>query len=203
MEPDNGVFTPQVLRYQRPALQLFANYVKNNRVVFSSLFKVQQLGDCFAGSQIYVHSKLMIADCKIGFFGSANLNLRSLSRNRDSEIGVIVESESLLKNLQNLLWKEHVGFFYSDLSPNEAFQQWVLEATARTKELNHIFYGIMPSNSIKRTEQKSKSFEILTKDELNTVNVKLCVQSVVCLLPCDYLQGHDLDPNFLGKDYFE
>lgn len=40
--------------------------------------------------QIYVHSKLLIADDRVAVLGSANINDRSMLGNRDSEIAIIV-----------------------------------------------------------------------------------------------------------------
>lgn len=46
--------------------------------------------------QIYVHSKIMVADDRAAIVGSANLNDRSLLGMRDSEIAVVVEDEAEL-----------------------------------------------------------------------------------------------------------
>ncbi|RDW67489.1 uncharacterized protein DSM5745_09355 [Aspergillus mulundensis] len=47
--------------------------------------------DAFVQEEVYVHSKLLIADDKVVLCGSANLNDRSLKGGRDSEIAVVVE----------------------------------------------------------------------------------------------------------------
>ena len=75
--------------------------------------------------QIYVHSKLLIADDRVAILGSANINDRSLRGMRDSELAVIVrDSESvevrldgqhlhpvgrLVHQLRKDLWKKHFG----------------------------------------------------------------------------------------------
>ena len=50
--------------------------------------------------QIYVHSKLLIADDRVAILGSANINDRSLQGERDSELAVMVrDSEPLTVRL--------------------------------------------------------------------------------------------------------
>lgn len=75
--------------------------------------------------QIYVHSKLLIADDRVAILGSANINDRSLLGPRDSELAVIVRDSTPVtvkldgKNPQRVskavhelrvdLWKKHFG----------------------------------------------------------------------------------------------
>jgi phospholipase D1/2 len=47
--------------------------------------------------QIYVHSKLLIADDRVAILGSANINDRSQLGDRDSELAVIVRDDEALK----------------------------------------------------------------------------------------------------------
>ncbi len=42
---------------------------------------------------IYIHSKLMLVDDEYAIIGSANINDRSMTGHRDSEIGVLIKSE--------------------------------------------------------------------------------------------------------------
>ena len=75
--------------------------------------------------QIYVHSKLLIADDRVAILGSANINDRSLLGTRDSELAVIVrdgtpvqakldgkQQHTVGKTVHQLrvdLWKKHFG----------------------------------------------------------------------------------------------
>lgn len=75
--------------------------------------------------QIYVHSKLLIADDRVAILGSANINDRSLLGPRDSELAVIVRDgtpvsvaldgkceQQVSKAVHELrvnLWKKHFG----------------------------------------------------------------------------------------------
>lgn len=75
--------------------------------------------------QIYVHSKLLIADDRVAILGSANINDRSLLGTRDSELAVIVRDSTPLQvmldgkkphtvgkavhQLRVDLWRKHFG----------------------------------------------------------------------------------------------
>ena len=79
--------------------------------------------------QIYVHSKLLIADDQVAVLGSANINDRSMLGDRDSELATVITSrnavhvplagpmQSVAKEVHELrvgLWKKHFG----DGAPN-------------------------------------------------------------------------------------
>ncbi len=74
--------------------------------------------------QIYVHSKLLIADDSIVVMGSANINDRSLKGQRDSELAVYIQDKTIVKaplngkmtevmkfghELRKALWHKHLG----------------------------------------------------------------------------------------------
>ncbi|KAL0482919.1 phospholipase D [Acrasis kona] len=89
--------------------------------------------------QIYVHSKLLIADDRICIIGSANINDRSMLGSRDSEIAVVIEDKEFVPGKMNgqpykagkfalslrlRLWKEHLGLMKKkhaswDVDPTE------------------------------------------------------------------------------------
>ncbi|WP_339432589.1 MULTISPECIES: phospholipase D-like domain-containing protein [unclassified Pseudomonas] len=87
--------------------------------------------------QIYVHSKLLIADDRVAILGSANINDRSQCGNRDSELAVILrDSESVnvlldgkhqqkvgktINQLRKDLWKKHFGLSQTKKSSVPAF----------------------------------------------------------------------------------
>jgi phosphatidylserine/phosphatidylglycerophosphate/cardiolipin synthase-like enzyme len=82
--------------------------------------------------QIYVHSKLLIADDRVAILGSANINDRSLQGNRDSELAVIVRDSTpaqakldgkcqhtvskAIHQLRIDLWKKHFGLAITENS---------------------------------------------------------------------------------------
>ncbi len=99
--------------------------------------------------QIYVHSKLLIADDRVAILGSANINDRSLQGERDSELAVIVRDSTPLPVLldgkrQQLvgqavhqlrvdLWKKHFGLAMtgsSGVSPATGLAQYLGQPAA-------------------------------------------------------------------------
>lgn len=57
--------------------------------------------DAFVTEELYVHSKVLIADDKVVLCGSANLNDRSLRGSRDSEIALVVEDPTSVSSQMN------------------------------------------------------------------------------------------------------
>tara|TARA_R110000764_G_scaffold138885_6_gene226733 strand:+ start:899 stop:4111 length:3213 start_codon:yes stop_codon:yes gene_type:complete len=102
--------------------------------------------------QIYVHSKLLIADDRVAILGSANINDRSLLGSRDSELAVIVRDSTSITvaldgvspsqvskavyELRVALWKKHFGLNLtgkSNIQPaNELFGCWNTPAAEST-----------------------------------------------------------------------
>ncbi|KAI0010017.1 phospholipase D/nuclease [Xylariaceae sp. FL0662B] len=87
--------------------------------------------DAFVSEELYIHSKLLIADDRLVICGSANLNDRSQLGTHDSEIAVVIEdptpAESRMNgepftasrfatSLRRQIWRKHLG-----LLPN---QRW-------------------------------------------------------------------------------
>ncbi|OOQ84900.1 phospholipase D [Penicillium brasilianum] len=57
--------------------------------------------DAFVSEELYVHSKVMIADDRVVICGSANLNDRSQLGDHDSEIAVVIEDFTPLQSTMN------------------------------------------------------------------------------------------------------
>jgi len=89
-----------------------------------NLRNCQHVGGRLCTEQIYVHSKLMIVDDRHIIMGSANINDRSLSGSRDSEIAVMLLDTAeakrkirdlettvnpLARNLRMDLWRKHLA----------------------------------------------------------------------------------------------
>ena len=62
-------------------------------IVFYSLRTHGMIKDKPVTELIYIHSKLMLVDDEYAIIGSANINDRSMTGPRDSEIGVLIKSE--------------------------------------------------------------------------------------------------------------
>jgi phospholipase D1/2 len=85
----------------------------------------ETLGGKVRTEQIYVHSKLLIADDRLAIIGSANINDRSLKGDRDSELAVCLMDTQMMDaaldgkksvkvrraahDLRVSLWKKHFG----------------------------------------------------------------------------------------------
>ena len=57
--------------------------------------------DAFVSEELYVHSKVLIADDRVVICGSANLNDRSQNGDHDSEIAIIVEDPTPIESYMN------------------------------------------------------------------------------------------------------
>ncbi|WP_022964667.1 phospholipase [Halopseudomonas pelagia] len=101
--------------------------------------------------QIYVHSKLLIADDRIAILGSANINDRSLLGPRDSELAVIVRDSTpvtvaldgecpqqvgkAVHELRVALWKKHFGLSLtksSRIQPATALESCLTQPAAES-----------------------------------------------------------------------
>lgn len=57
--------------------------------------------DAFVSEELYIHSKVLIADDKVVICGSANLNDRSQLGTHDSEIAVVIEDQEPIETTMN------------------------------------------------------------------------------------------------------
>ena len=57
--------------------------------------------DAFVSEELYIHSKVLIADDRIAIIGSANLNDRSQLGTHDSEIAVIVQDSTYIESFMD------------------------------------------------------------------------------------------------------
>lgn len=80
--------------------------------------------DAFVSEELYIHSKVLIADDRLVICGSANLNDRSQLGTHDSEIAVVIEDPTTVESCMNgqsysasrfatslrrQLWRKHLG----------------------------------------------------------------------------------------------
>lgn len=95
--------------------------------------------DAFVSEELYIHSKVLIADDRIAIVGSANLNDRSQLGTHDSEIAVIVEdptpvdsfmdgrpyrASNFAATLRRQLFRKHLGLLppQNMQAPNQNFE---------------------------------------------------------------------------------
>jgi len=111
---------------------------------FYSLGNIAYHHSRIVAEQIYIHAKLLITDRHV-IIGSANLNMRSLTGNRDTEIAVVVESPKMAQSLRKDLWREHLG---EEVSLTDRLLEdvalWEGTAESNTRVYRKLFKGSCP-----------------------------------------------------------
>ncbi|TYZ68928.1 hypothetical protein PybrP1_009108 [[Pythium] brassicae (nom. inval.)] len=161
-----------------------------NYVAFFGLRKYGILPNgCVSTEQIYIHSKLLIADDMYAILGSANINDRSLMGDRDSEIAVIIEDMQFQDGRMNdaahrrgvvvgalrlQLFREHLGLADSDDSVVDPTAEHTWRAIRGVAQQNtQIFetvFDCAPSNNM-RAFSSFKNIEISQIYENQRLNV--------------------------------
>ncbi|KAL2024546.1 hypothetical protein VTK56DRAFT_7589 [Thermocarpiscus australiensis] len=95
--------------------------------------------DAFVSEQLYIHSKVLIADDRLVICGSANLNDRSQLGNHDSEIAVVIEDptpvastmagrpytvSAFAASLRRQLFRKHLGLLPDQRPDAAADRNW-------------------------------------------------------------------------------
>jgi len=118
-----------VMYYQRELMKQFIFVLKergvtnwNHYISFHALEQVYQDMVTMKVSLLYVHSKMMIVDDRFTIIGSANINERSMSGSRDTEIAAVINSPSFARELRLRLWNEHTGGI-AEISFRDGFAQ--------------------------------------------------------------------------------
>ena len=65
----------------------------DNYLSTCSFHKWEKRNDVIVHEAIYIHSKLLIVDDEQCIIGSANINDRSMLGQRDSEVGILIQSK--------------------------------------------------------------------------------------------------------------
>ena len=88
------------------------------------------------GSDIYVHSKLMIVDDEFVLIGSTNIGQRSMTHDGELHIGVVDSAETFAKEFRKTLWAEHTGRPTTALDNfATAFGHWKADTAASSGHL--------------------------------------------------------------------
>ncbi|OQR95669.1 phospholipase D2-like [Thraustotheca clavata] len=133
---------------------------------YISFFGLRQnaiLGGTAVNEQIYIHSKLMIADDRTTIMGSANLNDRSMCGDRDSEIAVVLEDHELSSvtwdgepfrvgkfahSFRCRLFEEHVGTELADPISDESWDQ-LLSIAHKNSDIYERVFRCLPTDSLR------------------------------------------------------
>ncbi|MCJ1249012.1 hypothetical protein MMC30_006233 [Trapelia coarctata] len=94
--------------------------------------------DAFVSEELYIHSKVLIADDRTVICGSANLNDRSQLGYHDSEIAVVIEDSATLDSRMN----------------GQPFRASKFAATLR-RQLFRKHLGLIPPQNMEQAEQNS------------------------------------------------
>ena len=61
------------------------------------------------GSDVYVHSKLMIVDDEFTLIGSANVGQRSMTYDGELQVGIVDSAGAFARAVRTAIWQEHTG----------------------------------------------------------------------------------------------
>ena len=94
--------------YQKYQRDIGVNYLRSVRAT-GSRGDIVVASLQFGGSEIYVHSKLMLVDDEFVSIGSSNVSQRSLSSDSELQVAVVDEENRLTREFRVKLWAEHSG----------------------------------------------------------------------------------------------
>lgn len=152
--------------------------------------------NAFVSEQLYIHSKVLIADDQLVICGSANLNDRSQLGNHDSEIAVIIEdptpvssymggrpytASAFATSLRRQLYRKHLGLLPHQ-TPDAATRNWTPVSHDQVNEydwgssadrvvqdpLSRDFLDLWRSTARRNTEIFSRAFHPVPDDKVRT-----------------------------------
>lgn len=161
--------------------------------------------NAFVCEELYIHSKILIADDRVVICGSANLNDRSQLGTHDSEIAVIIEDNDKIESVMNgqsyqaskfaaslrrQIFRKHLGLlpFQGWTSPDANF-------TPISKELNAYDWD-SPSDRLVQ-DVLSPEFTSLWEGTAST-NTEVFGKAFHCV-PADNVKNWDEYEAFFGK----
>jgi len=174
--PDNGEISSSIVQtimqlqqetIQRIFIALELHQINALQYInFYGLLNHDKLNGKLVTAQIYVHSKVMLAD-ECAIIGSANINKRSLRGDRDSEISIVIHNKEFCSNLVKKLLFEHSGKQCTD-----DICQFMCVTLSEIAAINSHNYKMVFGNSVPGCARNVKSFmasihNIIAGDEHN------------------------------------
>lgn len=151
--------------------------------------------DAFVSEELYIHSKVLIADDRLVICGSANLNDRSQLGTHDSEIAVVIEDQDLVEStmdgrpyrasrfatsLRRQLWRKHLGWIpnercdrptrnWTPVTRDPQDYDWGSDADRAVEDpLSEHFWRSWTETARTNTEVFSKVFHNVPNDNVRT-----------------------------------
>jgi len=204
-DPTN-IVTQQIMQEQLKTIEYIQNEVdkmtigsfQNHEdfIRFYSLGNVAYIGKQIVAEQIYIHAKLLVTDRHV-IIGSANLNMRSLAGDRDTEIAVAAECQDMALSLRRELWREHLGegIELTD-SVLDDFEQWDRIAEQNSKAYRKLFKGACPLGA-PRNKKQYHLYDAAYRQVWSDVESEALFQELT-----EKLQGHlvEFPQHFLEDD---
>ncbi|XP_069134216.1 phospholipase D1-like isoform X1 [Argopecten irradians] len=180
-------------------------------IVFCGLRTHGELSGKMVTELVYVHSKLMIVDDDTVIIGSANINDRSMSGERDSEVAVLVEDMhktdvkfngrvhrvgKFASTLRKKLFSEHLGLapndpLLEDPVCNEFYKStWIQQATINTTMFQKVF-NCFPDDrimSFAEFEEFNKQPVLAETDPTEAKKLLSKVKGYIVLVPLNFLK---------------
>ncbi|EFA79461.1 phospholipase D1 [Heterostelium album PN500] len=187
-----------------------------------SLRKWETCFDRVYTEQIYIHSKVLIADDKVAIIGSCNINDRSMMGVRDSELAAVVTDSSMVetrmdgrdfmagefsRSLRMSLWKLHLGLSDSEVTsiidPVASYEKvWVPTAKNNTLVYKDAFGDFIPENQVRLPLPDDPCLRYVAKrDEL--LNTLSRTKGFVVEYPLNmYSESNLLSTNLLTPEHY-
>ncbi|KAI0204873.1 phospholipase [Astrocystis sublimbata] len=151
--------------------------------------------NAFVSEELYIHSKVLIADDRLVICGSANLNDRSQLGTHDSEIAVVIEDQDLVDSTMNgrpfqasrfatslrrQLWRKHLGWIpdqrwdqptnnWTPVTHDPQEYDWSSRADRAVEDpLSEDFWRSWTATARTNTEVFSKVFHNVPNDRVRT-----------------------------------
>ncbi|KAI1308093.1 phospholipase [Xylaria venustula] len=151
--------------------------------------------DAFVSEELYIHSKVLIADDRLVICGSANLNDRSQLGTHDSEIAVVIEDQDTVEStmdgrpyraarfatsLRRQLWRKHLGWLpdqpwdkptnnWTPVTRDPQHYDWGSDADRAVEDpLSEHFWRSWTNTARTNTEVFSKVFHNVPNDRVRT-----------------------------------
>ncbi|CAI4210752.1 unnamed protein product [Parascedosporium putredinis] len=151
--------------------------------------------DAFVSEQLYIHSKLLIADDRLVICGSANINDRSQLGSHDSEIAVVIEDNhpvdsymngkpfqatAFAASLRRFIFRKHLGLIpeekwdspnvnWSSVEKGPNWYDWNSQADHLVRDpLHPEFRHLWNTTARVNTEVFSKVFHNVPNDHVRT-----------------------------------